>query len=51
MFKGKVCIGGGGSTSNINRQTVMVYDPQLDSFDTLPPYSYLQVVLNGCGEP
>ena len=40
MFKGKVCIGGGGSTSNINRQTVMVYDPQLDSFDTLPPYTY-----------
>ena len=40
MFKGKVCIGGGGSTSNINRQTVMVYDPQLDSFDILPPYTY-----------
>ena len=40
VFKGKVYIGGGGSTSNINRQTVMVYDPQLDSFDTLPPYTY-----------
>ena len=33
-------IGGGGSDSNIQMQTVMVYDPQLDSFDTLPPYAY-----------
>ena len=40
MFKGKVYIGGGGTSSDIHQQTVMVYDPQLDSFDTLPPYTY-----------
>ena len=36
----KVYIGGGGVASSVReRQTVMVYDPQLDSFDTLPPYT------------
>ena len=40
VFKGKVYIGGGRSGSITQRQTVMVYDPQLDSFDTLPPYTY-----------
>ena len=40
VFKGKVYIGGGGSASDIQEQTVLVYDPQLDSFDTLPPYTY-----------
>ena len=41
VFKGKVYIGGGGSASNTQMQTVMVYDPQQDSFDTLPPYTYM----------
>ena len=40
VFKGKVYIGGGGASSYRERQTVMVYDPQQDSFDTLPPYTY-----------
>ena len=40
VFKGKVYIGGGGASSDRERQTVMVYDPQQDSFDTLPPYTY-----------
>ena len=38
VFKGKVYIGGGNTITH--SQTVMVYDPQLDSFDTLPPYTY-----------
>ena len=40
VFKGKAYIGGGAASSDRERQTVMVYDPQLDSFDTLPPYTY-----------
>ena len=40
VFKGKVYIGGGYASSTRERQTVMVYDPQQDSFDTLPPYTY-----------
>ena len=40
VFKGKVYIGGGDSDPITQRQTVMVYDPQLDSFDTLRPYTY-----------
>ena len=40
MFNGKVYIGGGRAFTDIQMQTVMVYDPQLDSFDTLPPYTY-----------
>ena len=40
VFKGKVYIGGGVASSDRERQTVMVYDPQQDSFDTLPPYTY-----------
>ena len=39
VFKGKVYIGGGNASSNRERQTVIVYDPQQDSFDTLPPYT------------
>ena len=38
VFKGKVYIGGGAASSDRERQTLMVYDPQQDSFDTLPPY-------------
>ena len=38
VFKGKVYIGGGRSSLLI--QTVIIYDPQLDSYDTLPPYPY-----------
>ena len=40
VFKGKAYIGGGSASSNRERQTVMFYDPQQDSFDTLPPYTY-----------
>ena len=39
VFKGKVYIGGGSSITHSH--TVMVYDPQLDSFDTLPPYTFV----------
>ena len=39
IFMEKVYIGGGDASSN-KRQTVMVYDPKQDSYDTLPPYTY-----------
>ena len=39
VFKGKAYIGGGDASSDREMQTVMVYDPQQDSFDTLPPYT------------
>ena len=42
VFKEKVYIGGGNSRALTQQpRTVMVYDPQLDSFDTLPPYTYM----------
>ena len=40
MFKEKVYIGGGVASSDREEQTVMVYDPKQDSYDTLPPYTY-----------
>ena len=40
VYKGKVYIGGGSSCFTRQTQTVIVYDPQLDSCDTLPPYPY-----------
>ena len=40
MFKEKVYIGGGFASSDREAQTVMVYDPKLDFYDTLPPYTY-----------
>ena len=39
VFKGKAYIGGGNASSDMERQTVVVYDPKQDSFDTLPPYT------------
>ena len=39
VFKEKVYIGGGVASSD-GVQTVMVYDPKRDSYDTLPPYTY-----------
>ena len=39
-FKEKVYIGGGLAASDKDLRTVMVYDPKLDSYDTLPPYTY-----------
>ena len=39
VFKEKVYIGGGLS-SGVNEQTVVVYDPKQDSCHTLPPYTY-----------
>ena len=38
-FKEKVYIGGGWASSDREMQTVMVYDPKQDSYDTLPPYT------------
>ena len=38
MLKEKVCIGGGVASSD-KAATVIVYDPQQDSYVTLPPYS------------
>ena len=40
VFNGKAYIGGGVAHSDRACQTVMVYDPQKDSYDTLPPYTY-----------
>ena len=40
VFKEKVYIGGGNASSDREAQTVMVYDPKQDSYDTLPPYTY-----------
>ena len=40
VFEEKVYIGGGGASSDKEKQTVMVYDPEQDSYDTLPPYIY-----------
>ena len=39
MFKEKVYIGGGDASLISEEQTVMVYDPKQDSYDTLPPYT------------
>ena len=40
VFKEKVHIGGAAASSDREKQTVIVYDPQQDSYDTLSPYSY-----------
>ena len=40
VFNGKAYIGGGTAPTNRERQTVIVYDRQKDSYDTLPPYTY-----------
>ena len=40
VFNGKVYIGGGSASSTRERQTVIVYDPQQDTWDTLPPYTH-----------
>ena len=39
VFNGKAYIGGEALTDRMC-QTVIVYDPQKDSYDTLPPYTY-----------
>ena len=39
VFKEKVYIGGGYASSEREGQTVIVYDPKQDSYDTLPPYT------------
>ena len=39
IFKEKVYIGGGWTLIGRNERTVMVYDPQQDFYDTLPPYT------------
>ena len=39
VFKEKLYISGGYVLSDREFQTVMVYDPQKDSYDTLPPYT------------
>ena len=40
VFKEKVYIGGENASSDREKQTVVVYDPKRDSYDTLPPYTY-----------
>ena len=40
VVNNKVYIGGRNASSDKERQTVIVYDPQHDSYDTLPPYTY-----------
>ena len=40
VVNNKVYIGGGNASSDKESQTVIVYDPQHDSYDTLPPYTY-----------
>ena len=40
MFKEKVYIGGGIASSDKELRTVIIYDPKLDFYDTLPPYTY-----------
>ena len=40
VFKEKVYLGSGIIPFNKECQTVIVYDPQKDSSDTLPPYTY-----------
>ena len=40
VFKEKVYIGGGNTSSDRDKQTVVVYDPKQDSCNTLPPYAY-----------
>ena len=40
VFKEKVYTGGGAASLNREAQTVVVYDPKQDSYDTLPPYTY-----------
>ena len=39
VFKEKLYIGGGRAALVREEQTVMVYDPKQDSYDTLPPYT------------
>jgi N-acetylneuraminic acid mutarotase len=50
IFKKKVYIGGGGGApSEREEQTVIIYDPEQDSYDTLPPYTcelFSMVVIN-----
>ena len=40
VLNGKAYIGGGAASTDRECQTVIVYDPQKDSYDTLPPYTY-----------
>ena len=40
ILKGMVYIGGGITLSNLEQQTVVVYDPGQDSCNSLPPYAY-----------
>ena len=41
VFKEKVYIGGGLTSFDSEKQTVVVYDPKQDSCDTLPLYTYV----------
>ena len=40
VFKKKVYIGGGGALSDRESRTVIVYDSEQNSYDTLPPYAF-----------
>ena len=39
VFKEKVYIGGGSASPDSEEQTVIVYDPKMDSYDALLPYT------------
>ena len=39
ILKEMVYIGGGITMSNLEQQTVVVYDPGQDSYNSLPPYA------------
>ena len=40
LLKKKVYMGGGNTSSDMERHTVLVYDLQKDAYDTLPPYTH-----------
>ena len=41
MYKEKIYIGGGVMETDGNRPKVMVYEPKQDSWDSLPPYTFI----------
>ena len=50
MFKEKVYIGGGRTSSYRDGLKVMVYDPKQDSWDSLPPYTYRYFPMAAVGD-
>ena len=50
VLKEKVYIGGGNTLSNTERHMVLVYDPQKDTYDTLPPYTHKYFAMAAIGD-